>query len=133
MAHKFTLGKRPKHFNVTVTFAVPEGGEASIDMLYRYRTRSEFGQFVDDLARQAGVAPPKSASEEDVLFSLQAVLASGNDTNAAYILQIADGWGVPDHEFTLGHVQQLCDEAPGAALAIMARYRAAIVEGRLGN
>lgn len=133
MAHKITLGARPKNFTHAVTFALPEGGEGVIHMVFKYRTRSEFGALVDSLAAQAGVAPPKSGSEEDVQFSLQAILQAGSDQNAAYILQIADGWDLPDHPFELRAVQQLCDELPGAALAIMGQYRAAIVEGRLGN
>lgn len=133
MAHKFSLGKRPKTFARAVEFPLPEGGAAVITMQYRYRTRAEFGELVDTLAKAAGVAAPKSASEEDVMFSLQASLQEGTDTNAAYILQIADGWDVEGHDFNLPNVEQLCNEAPGAAMAIMAQYRAAIVEGRLGN
>lgn len=133
MAHKITLGKRPKNFKRTITVALHEGGEASIEMLYRYRTRSEFGAFVDKLAADVGVDAPKSGSEDDVRFSLERVMAAGNDKNAEYIVQVADGWDVPGHDFSLDAVRQLCDELPGAALAIMEQYRAAIVEGRLGN
>lgn len=133
MAHKITLGARPKTFARAVTFPLPEGGDGVINMVYKYRTRSEFGAFIDALAAQAGVPPPKTGSAEDVHVSLQAILQAGSEQNAAYIMQIADGWDLPDHPFELGAVQQLCDELPGGALAIMSKYREAIVEGRLGN
>lgn len=133
MAHKITLGARPKTFTRPVTFDLPEGGQGVIHMVYRYRTRSEFGAMVDSMAAQAGVAPPKSGSADDVAVSLRAILQAGTDQYAAYIMQIADGWDVPDHPFELGAVQQLCDELPGGALAIIQDYRAACVEGRLGN
>jgi hypothetical protein len=35
--------------------------------------------------------------------------------------------------FSRAAVEQLCDELPGAAQDIMDAYRAAVVEGRLGN
>lgn len=133
MAHKITLGSRPKTFTRPVTFDLHEGGEGVITMTYRYRTRTEFGAFVDEIAENAGVAPPKSASEEDMVFSLRAVLEASGAKNAEYILQIADGWDVAGHVFDLAGVRQLCDELPGAALKIMLNYREAIVEGKLGN
>ena len=53
---RIKLGARPKTFAHTVTVQMPEGGTASVRMQYRYRTRTEFGQFVDDLVRAAGTA-----------------------------------------------------------------------------
>lgn len=133
MSNTVTLGKRPKAFKRTITFPMLEGGECSIEMLYRYRTRKEFGAFVDTMAAAANQPAPRSGAEDDVRFSLEQIMAGGNDKNAEYILQIADGWNVDGHAFNLASVEQLCDELPGAALRIMEEYRAAIVEGRLGN
>lgn len=129
---RIKLGARPKTFAHTVTVQMPEGGTASVRMQYRYRTRTEFGQFVDDLVRAAGTAPPVSQQDEDVRFSLHAALEATRDTNADYILQIAEGWDL-DEEFNRASLVQLCDELPGAALAIIEQYRAASTEGRLGN
>lgn len=129
---RIKLGARPKIFAHTVTVQMPEGGTASVRMQYRYRTRTEFGQFVDDLVRAAGTAPPASQQDEDVRFSLHAALEATRDTNADYILQIAEGWDL-DEEFNRASLVQLCDELPGAALAIIEQYRAASTEGRLGN
>lgn len=129
---RIKLGARPKTFAHTVTVQMPEGGTASVRMQYRYRTRTEFGRFVDDLVRAAGTAPPASQQDEDVRFSLHAALEATRDTNADYILQIAEGWDL-DEEFNRASLVQLCDELPGAALAIIEQYRAASTEGRLGN
>lgn len=128
---KIILGKRPKNFKRTITVDMPEGGKGTVEMSYIYRTRVEFGQFIDDLFNDAGVKPA-STGDEDVKFSLEEALAKTRDTNADYILKIADGWNL-DHEFNLTNVQQLCDELPGAAFEIIQSYRAAVTEGRLGN
>ena len=128
---KISLGKRPKNFKRTISVPMHEGGAGVIEVSFRYRTRSEFGVLVDDLMKSAGVTPA-SASEEDVAFSLQQALERTRDTNADYILKIMDGWDL-DEAFTRASVVQLCDELPGAAQAIIADYRAAITEGRLGN
>ncbi len=129
---RITLGTRPKTFKKTITVAMPEGGMASVEMVYVYRTRSEFGAFVDALLQTAGTPPPASQAEEDVRYSLRAALEATRDSNADYILQIAQGWNL-DEEFNRANLVRLCDELPGAALAIMEHYRAALTEGRLGN
>lgn len=129
---RIKLGARPKIFEHTVTVPMPEGGTASVRMQYKYRTRTEFGAFVDELVAAAGTPPPASQQEDDVRFSLRQALEATRDTNADYILKIAEGWDL-DVEFDRASLVQLCDELPGAALAIIERYRGAITEGRLGN
>lgn len=128
---KITLGKRPKNFKKTIKVALLDGTEGSVSVSYLYRTRTEFGAFVDDLFAKAGVTPASQA-DEDVKFSLEEALARTRDTNADYILQIADGWDL-DVEFSRQAVVQMCDEFPGMALAIIDTYRLAVTEGRLGN
>jgi len=129
---KIILGKRPKSFKHTISVALPEGGTGTMQLSFIYRTRTEFGAFVDGLVDAAKVAPPASAADEDVAFSLQQALEKTRDTNADYILQIVDGWNLDD-EFSRDAVVRMCDELPGVALAIINDYRAAITEGRLGN
>lgn len=128
---KIQLGKRPKNFPKTITVPMPEGGDGTVKMSYIYRTRSEFGAFVDGLFNSAGVTPASQA-DEDVKFSLQEALEKTRDTNADYILQIADGWNL-DVDFNRANVAQLCDELPGAAMEIINTYRQATTEGKLGN
>lgn len=129
---KIKLGARPKTFLHLITVPMPEGGMAQVQMVYKYRTRSEFGAFVDNLLLAAGTAPPASQAADDVAFSLRQALEKTRDTNADYILQIAEGWNL-DEDFNRASVVQLCDELPGAAQAIIEAYRAALTEGRLGN
>jgi hypothetical protein len=96
-----------------------------------YRTRTEFGKMIDTLMDDAGVAPTGSGEEEQK-FSLADALEKTKETNADYIMKVADGWNL-DIEFSRRSVAQLCDELPAAAMAIMNTYRSAITEGRLGN
>lgn len=128
---KIVLGKRPQNFKRVVSFDLPEGGKGSIEVSYKYRTRTEFGAFVDDLMKAAGESPA-SQSDEDVKFSLAKALAKTIDTNSDYLMKIVDGWNL-DADFTRDNMQQMCDEYPGAALAVIDAYRFAITEGRSGN
>jgi hypothetical protein len=75
---------------------------------------------------------PTSEAAEDQAFSLEDALNKTKETNADYIMKVADGWNL-DIEFSRNAVAQLCDELPAAALAIMSTYRNAITEGRAGN
>jgi len=105
-----------------------DGTHGVIEMAYRYRTRTEFGEFLDGMMKEAGVKNDPT-SEEDTLAE---TLRKTKETNADYILQVAEGWDL-DEEFSRSNIAQLCDEIPAAAMAIMSVYRNAITEGRLGN
>lgn len=128
---KIILGSRPKNFTRIITVDLPEGGKGSVEMLFKYRTRTEFGEFIDQLLDKAGVSV-KDTSEEALKFSLKEALEKTIEQNAEYILQVADGWNL-DKDFNRQNVLQLCDELPGAAQAVMDAYREAITTGRLGN
>lgn len=128
---KVVLGKRPQSFKRTITVDLLEGGKGTVEIEYIYRTRTEFGVFVDELLSDAGVKPTGS-SEDDVKFSLEAALKKARDANADYILKVAKDWNL-DVDFSRESVAQLCDELPGVAQQIIEVYRAAITEGRLGN
>ena len=64
MASKIKLGNRPKSFKRIVTFDMLEGGKGSIECIYKYRTRSEFGVFVDALMEAAGAKVAGSVSKK---------------------------------------------------------------------
>jgi isopropylmalate/homocitrate/citramalate synthase len=129
---KIRLGARPKTFARKITVPLPEGGEGSIEVQYVYRTRTEFAEFVGDITKAAGTAPPVDTTAEAVDESIRRAMEATLSANADYIMRIATGWDL-EHEFTRQNVVQLCDELPGAALAMMSQYREAITEGRLGN
>ena len=125
------LGARPKNFKHKISIPLHEGGEGTMTVSFIYRTRTEYGAFIDCLLTDAGVELSGS-SDEQVAFSLREAITKTRDKNADYILQIIDGWNL-DSELSRASLVQLCDELPSAAMAIMNGYAAAITEGRLGN
>jgi hypothetical protein len=128
---KIKLGARPETFTHTVKFPMLEGGEGSIERVYVYRTRTEFGTFIDEIMNAAKVAPDTDENGE-VVFSMEKLMAKTAGSNADYILKVAKGWNL-DVPFNRENVQQMCDELPGGATAIMEFYRSAVSEGRRGN
>ena len=135
---KVTLGKRPKNFNATATFQMLDGDQGEVGMVYTYRTKREFGALIDETFAPAKIEPAIVDDDGQVVMtealsdSATEAMDRGLAANADYILKIAEGWdlGVP---FDREHIEQLGDEQPAAVLAIMAKYRVAITEGRLGN
>lgn len=123
-----SLGKAPKNFKKLVRVPMLDGTEGTIDCLFKYRTVTAYGELIDGLSTEAGVKVDTSAGD----FSLKAVFERTRDKNGEFLVKVLDGWNL-DEEFTQANAQQLCDELPGAASAIFEAYRAAIVEGRLGN
>ena len=104
---RIRLGARPKSFKhkVPVDFIDEDGRPAkgAVEMVYTYRTRTQFGEFLDQLFGAAKVELP-SPAEDDVVVSLAEALARTRDTNADYILQIAEGWDLPNAEFDRANV-----------------------------
>lgn len=122
---KIKLGAPPANIEHRVTASLPDGTEGEIGIVYKYRTRKQFAELLDKTfgAGASQQAEPKNVAE---------ATAAGLAANAEYIMQIATGWDLPE-PFDRPHVEQLCDELPGVALAIMSAYRQAVTEGRLGN
>lgn len=123
---KIKLGQRPKTFKRLVSFPLVDSTTGQIEMVFKYKTRSEFGAFIDELLDDAG----KDRSDGSV--SMKELMERTADSNASYILQVAEGWNL-DEEFNRANIQQLSDEIPAATAAIMEAYRLAISEGRQGN
>ncbi|MBP0589278.1 hypothetical protein J8I87_06010 [Paraburkholderia sp. LEh10] len=124
---KIALGKRPTSFKHVVKFPMLDGGEAAIEITYKYRTRKEFGAFIDEV-----FASSKEERPADDGFSWAALMEKTGSANADYVMQAVEGWNL-DEAFTRENVQQLADELPAAITAIMDAYRNAITQGRLGN
>lgn len=126
---KITLGKRPQNFKKVIKFPMLDGTTGSIQVTYKYRTRSEFGQFIDQMMADAGAV---RGSDPDAEFSMAELMTKTAGANADYLLEVIEEWNL-DEPLSKDAAQQLADEVPAAAMAIMETYRLAITEGRLGN
>lgn len=124
---KIVLGKPPKTFKRNVSFVTIDGEEAIIECGFKYRTRSEYGQFFDSIMQDA-----KEEMPADGNISLEKILEKTANKNADYLLKILDSWNL-DEELNRATLQQLSDEYPMAVTAILDSYRTAILEGRVGN
>jgi hypothetical protein len=140
-AKKIVLGKRPTSFATTVTVPMLEGGEGSIPLEYKYRTRLEFADFIDGIQTKAKERGDAELSEFADAIAKGDKLASATEVKlttaqiefaADYIMDAVKGWGL-DVEFSRDAVVQLADELPLAITAIIEKYRTAVTTGRLGN
>lgn len=138
---KIILGQRPKNFPHTVKFPQLSGEPGSMGVTYIYRTRSEFGDFADEIRAEV-----KAEVEADLAvmqdlhakgqaipeLSQKEIIARQTKRDVLYVMRCIEGWdlAVP---FDRAAVEQLADEVPAAITAICADYREAINEGRLGN
>lgn len=125
---KIKLGSTPKSFKRTITVDMLDGTKGSMECEFKYRTRVDFGKFLDGIFSDAGVKP----TDTDDKIVIAEVMARTRDTNADYLMQVLDGWNLED-ELNRANLQQLCDEFPGVANTIMETYRSAITEGRSKN
>lgn len=128
---KITLGARPKNFKKLVKFPMLDGTEGAIEVVYKYRTRTEFGAFIDEIMNAAKVAPTTGEDGEKT-FNMADLMDKTAGANADYILGVAEGWNL-DEPFNKVNAQQMADAFPAAATAVMETYRVAVTEGRLGN
>jgi hypothetical protein len=123
------LGATPKSFKRSLIVDMLDGTKGSIEVSYKYRTRTAFGAFLDSVFKDAGVKPEAGEDEKVVI---EKVMEKTRDTNADYLIQVIDGWNL-ESELTKANLQQLCDEFPGVANVIMETYRTAVTEGRAKN
>lgn len=139
MAAKITLGNRPKNFPRTVEFPMLDGTTGAIKVVFKYRTKREFGELIDKSKESATLrmaAETKESGDDENKakpeMTWERVHTLGIEANAEHLVAIIDGWNL-DCEPTTESFQQLCDEIPAAANAILEDYRKVIAEGRLGN
>ena len=125
---KIVLGNTPKSFKRAITVDMLDGTKGSIECVFKYRTRVEFGVFLDSIFKDAGV----KAADADEKVIIAEVMARTRDTNAEYLIKVLEGWNL-DEDLTVQNLQQLCDEFPGVANTIMETYRTSVTEGRRGN
>lgn len=135
---KIVLGKRPKDFKRTISVGMLDGTTGTIECVFKYRTKREYGEFIDGITTAAREAEKAKESvkvddgAEVKPFSLLEYLEKSVDAGSDYILKILEGWNL-DVELSKSAVEDLANEYPGAAAAIIEAYRAAVTEGKLGN
>jgi hypothetical protein len=125
---KIILGKRPESFFKTVSFPMLDGSIGTIGITYKYRTRTEFGTFIDELRAAAGAVPV----DLDEAQSVEVMHARTLENNVDYIMRAVTGWDL-EVDFDRESVRELGDELPAAMNAVIDSYRIACTEGRLGN
>jgi hypothetical protein len=125
---KIKLGERPKSFARVVKFTDLDGTEMTVPVTYKYRTRKEYGAWIDAMPPE----PTAMDAMKDGKFSSETYIEMVSAWNANKIMQCVDSWGL-DEEFSPANVKQTCDEMPACAEAITREYQGACLEGRLGN
>jgi hypothetical protein len=128
---KLNLSEAPKNFPVPVKFPLLSGEEAEIECSFIYRSRTEFAEFLAAVTEAAGAdfAAVESKNAGDELRDAALMIVA---KSSEYLGQIMDGWNL-DMPFNDESLKILADRFPAAVRAIMAKYRQAIEEGRLGN
>ena len=101
---KFSLSANPT-FKAKVEIPVPGDKAASVEFVFKGRTRESFKDFIDGL---------KDREDVDVL------------------MDIASGWDLED-AFDKENVERLTQNYLGAARAIIEKYLAELTAARLGN
>lgn len=129
---KITLGQRPKNFKKVVSFPMLDGTTSTIEVTFKYRTRIEYGLFIDSIIESAKAKSKQQVATDPAEFSMADLMQKTAGQNAEYILDVVEAWDL-DVPLNITNAQQLADELPAAANQIMETYRLLTTEGRLGN
>lgn len=126
---KITLGNKPKTFKkFPVKFVMPDGTNGQINVAFKYRTRAEFGVYLNDLFKSSDVEKPEGEEKLDFVK----LFATTTEKSVAQLLDAIDSWDF-EYELSKETLAQLGDELPVVLSALGAAYNAACTEGRLGN
>lgn len=126
---KLKLGSAPKNFKRMIHIPLVDGTTADLEISFKYRTRTEFGELIDSI-----VAKPSTEKEEvkQEIKTTKEAFKKGNESEAENILKMADGWDL-DEPFNKANIVKLIDEFPVAATIISDTYRELIQDGRAKN
>lgn len=126
---KLILGKTPETFKpFNVKFTLPDGEEDQIKVTFKYKTRSQFAAFLNELFNESGETKPDT--EEKVDF--EKLFAKGGEKTVSHLTKIIADWDFAEKP-NAENLRVLHDQAPAAAAAMTSAYSAACTEGRLGN
>ncbi len=123
------LGNKPKTFKpFPVKFTMPDGEEGAIKTTFKYRTRKEYGAFLNDLYNSADTDKPQDGEKLD----FEALFAKGGEKSVKKLIEAIDSWDF-EYDLTAETLVQMQDEIPASIAAFGDAYRVACLEGRLGN
>ena len=126
MKAKITLGKTPETFKpATVHFELPDGSKGAIEVTYKYRTREQYGEFVDQTAQ----------SVHDAIVGgtgVSSTITAGIASDAEMLVGCVASWDLGE-PVTAEVARQLSNEYPAVVNALLGGYRRVIAEGHLGN
>jgi hypothetical protein len=125
---KLQLGKSPVNFKQEVSFLRLDGEEVTIEISYKYRTRSQYAELLDEILEPV----EQKKSKKDEVLKVAEMLKQQDVSTVEFMLKIADGWDLED-EFNKENLTALLNEFPSAAKAINETYRITILEGRVKN
>lgn len=125
---KIVLGKRPEKFSRSVKFPLLDGSDGVIACEFKYRTKTEYAEFVDRIANSAGAVEAVDGKLPDYAEVMRRAVS----TNADYLQDVLVGWDL-DGPVNSENLKEIANAYPAAATAIMDAYRMGCVEGKLGN
>ncbi len=134
---KFVLTTPPETFKREVIIPLHNGEEASLEMEFIYRSRSDYAKFIDEIianAKKFTLEAPKTAEGalEAAEITMQSILSQQDDLAVDTIMKIAKGWELSD-KFNKTTLREMQDKFPNAFQAINDAYRLSVVEGKLKN
>lgn len=126
MKAKITLGKTPETFKpATVSFKLPDGSEGAVEVTFKYRTREQYGEFVDQTAQTVQGALNGGTT-------VASTITAGLHSDAEMLVGCVAAWDLGE-PVTLHVARQLSNEYPAVVNAILGSYRRVMAEGHLGN
>lgn len=151
---KIILGRTPKSFKKEVTCAMLDGTVGSVKADYKYRTRTQFAEFMDEMTdvvkaeaeaemqaikaaakaaeAAAAIAGPDDIPKLDFGMSEKEGAAKIMGRQADFLMSAMNGWDL-DIPFDRVALLQMADEVPQMVSGLIKSYRDAMTEGRLGN
>ncbi|MGB4064255.1 MAG: phage tail assembly chaperone [Azonexus sp.] len=130
MAAKIILGAKPKTFKpIDVAVTLPDGSDGMVPVTFKYRTKSEFGKWLDGATSKAKAEQKEGETKE---FSWEKFYETNTDIAVDQLLSAIDSWGL-DIPLNRESLIQLDNEIPAAVVAMLSTYGLACREGRLGN
>ena len=125
---KLILGKTPATFKpFPVKFTLPDGEEDQILVTFKYKTRSQFAAFLNELFGESG-----KTKDENEKVDFEKLFSEGGEKTVSHLSKIIAEWDFAEKP-TAENLRQLHDQAPAAAAAITSAFSAACTEGKLGN